>query len=164
MLTGKIPYDGEDFHEVLENNKKAVIDFTINELTKVPRVTFSLLQSMLELSPEDRPTAKECLEHEYFSSNTFASLVIEDDVDEGINLHHNIQIFKEKYGDVKNIDKGAFDSIKFNANPTIRGNTDTYGSIGGNSHNSKNNGQIDSFNSINRQANAKGSGSQKGSK
>lgn len=51
MLTGKIPYDGDDFQEVLENNKKAVIDFTIKELKNVPLVAYSLLQSMLELEP-----------------------------------------------------------------------------------------------------------------
>ena len=44
----------------------------------------------------------------------------------------------------------AKDSIHFNANPTIKGNVDTYGSITGHSKDSNNSGRIASFNSANR--------------
>ena len=156
MLTGKIPYDGEYFQEVLENNKRAIIDFNIKELKNVPMIAFNLLHMMLELEPENRPTAKECLEHDYFSNNTFASMVINDELDEGVDLSYNLQVFKEKYGDGKNKNNALFDSIKFNANPTMKGNTDTYGSVGGNSQNSKNGGRIDSIDSIKKKGNKQG--------
>ena len=35
MLTGVIPYDGEDIYEIMKHNKKADIDFTIPELKKI---------------------------------------------------------------------------------------------------------------------------------
>ena len=66
MLTGIIPYDGDDFNEVLENNKRAVINFNIKQLETVNRTEMELLTRMLELDIEKRPTAKECLNHPYF--------------------------------------------------------------------------------------------------
>lgn len=66
MLTGKIPYDGKDFQEVLENNKKATINFNIKEMKFITPVANDLLRKMLELNPKDRPSAIECLRHEYF--------------------------------------------------------------------------------------------------
>lgn len=35
MLTGIIPYDGEDIYDIMKNNKKATIDFNIPELRKL---------------------------------------------------------------------------------------------------------------------------------
>ena len=97
---------------------------------------------MLELTPEDRPTAIECLKHEYFVSQG-ASLIM-DEQDEGIDLSENLVQFKEKY---RNLKGGVTDSIHFNPNPTMNGVVNTYGSIGGSSNQS---GRIDSFNSVNR--------------
>lgn len=158
MLTGKIPYDGKDFQEVLDNNKKATIDFSIKELKFITPITLSLLKNMLELNPLNRPSAAECLKHEYFTSNQAASLVMDDEEENEIDHHGNLDNFKAKY---KNIGgKGGAgmmtDSIKFNANPTIKGNIDTYGSINGMGKNSNASGQINSFHSINRQGDNKG--------
>ena len=66
MLTGIIPYDGDDFSEVLKNNKRAIIDFNIKELETVNPTEMNLLRSMLNLNIEKRLTAKECLNHPYF--------------------------------------------------------------------------------------------------
>jgi calcium-dependent protein kinase len=145
MLTGKIPYDGADFQEVLDNNKKATINFNVKELKYVTPIANDLLRNMLEINPEDRPTALECLKHEYFV-NKEASLIMDDDQEEGIDLSENLTQFKEKYRNVKQ--GGVTDSIHFNANPTMNGVVDTYGSINASSNKS---GNIDSFNSVNRQ-------------
>ncbi len=145
MLTGKIPYDGKDFQEVLDNNKKATIDFSIKELKCVGPIALSLLKDMLEISPANRPSAAECLKHEYFTSNTAASMVF-DNEPEDIDLAGNLKDFKDKYKK----GGGLTDSIHFNANPTMKGNIDTYGSINGKDSTGSN--QINSFHSINRKA------------
>jgi serine/threonine protein kinase len=67
MLTGIIPYDGEDIYEIMKNNKKADINFDIPELKKFSPECLSLLYSMLELSPENRITPKEAMAHPYFN-------------------------------------------------------------------------------------------------
>ena len=66
MLTGIIPYDGDDFNEVLENNKRGIIDFDIEQLESVDEVQMDLLRRMLELDIEKRLSATECLNHPYF--------------------------------------------------------------------------------------------------
>lgn len=67
-------------------------------------------------------------------------------MEEGINISQNLAQFQEKY---KNLKKDCVtDSLHFNANPTINGVVDTYGSINASS---KSGNYIDSFNSVNRQ-------------
>jgi len=69
-LTGIIPYDGEDIFEIMENNKKAVIDFDVKELKKFSGECIDLLKKMLEINPEDRITPLEALKHPYFNDYT----------------------------------------------------------------------------------------------
>lgn len=123
MLTGKIPYDGKDFESVLENNKKAKINFKIKELKKVNEIAFDLLKKMLELEPENRLTAVECLKHEYFHSKE--GTLIMDDMEEDTNLAQNLAEFQNKYKGINR--KGMNDSIHFQ-NPAINGRTDTVNS------------------------------------
>jgi serine/threonine protein kinase len=149
MLTGKIPYDGADFQEVLDNNKKAIINYNVKELKYVTPVAMDLLRNMLELNPDDRPSALDCLKHEYFVNQEAASLILDDEEENGIDLSQNLVNFKEKYKNMK--PGGVTDSIHFNANPTINGVVDTYGSIrGSGSKNSGMSGNINSINSINK--------------
>jgi calcium-dependent protein kinase len=89
MLTGKIPYDGESFHDVLANNKKADIDFNLPYLKKIDPVALDLLKKMLDLDVEARYSASECLQHDYFDEDCEYSEVRRD----SINLNDNIQIF-----------------------------------------------------------------------
>lgn len=67
---------------MLENNKKATIDFNIKELKNVTPVALELLKKMLNLNPNFRPSAAECLKHEYFTSVGKASFILDDDEDE----------------------------------------------------------------------------------
>lgn len=152
MLTGTIPYDGEDFEEVLENNKKAVINFKIKELKNVTPIALDLLKQMLVLDPDMRPTASECLKHEYFVSQ--APSMIFDDEDEEMDYSANLMAFQGKYKGLKKEALG--DSIHFNANPTINGKLDTidstmkFGSKGSNMSKNTDPGKISSFHGGNK--------------
>lgn len=66
MLTGKLPFDGEDFKEILKSNEEGVIDWTIPELQVLSQSTIQLLKSMLESNPETRITPEEAINHPYF--------------------------------------------------------------------------------------------------
>jgi calcium-dependent protein kinase len=111
MLTGKIPYDGESFHDVLANNKKASIDFKLPYLNKIDPVALDLLKRMLEIDVNKRFTARDCLDHPYFDEDCEHSEIRRDSV----NFNENINLFKEKY---RNVKRSNFkDSIKFNAKP-----------------------------------------------
>jgi serine/threonine protein kinase len=57
MLTGKIPYDGDSFSDVLLNNKKAVIDYSVPHLSKIDETALDLLKHMLEVNEKVRYSA-----------------------------------------------------------------------------------------------------------
>ena len=65
LLTGKSPFDGKSFQEILNQNKVCKIDFKNPKLRKHPHV-LELLQKMLEVNPVKRLSAKECLADEFF--------------------------------------------------------------------------------------------------
>lgn len=150
MLTGKIPYDGKDFESVLENNKKAKINYKIKELKKVNPIALDLLKKMLELDPADRLTAVESLEHEYFDSGEGTLIMDDMDEDEDTNLAHNIAEFQNKYKGIKK--NHMKDSIHFQ-NPAYQGRLDTIhssikgGSRGSNMSKHTDPGKISSFHS-----------------
>jgi serine/threonine protein kinase len=152
MLTGKIPYDGEDFQQVLENNKKAVIDFAIKELKNVTPVALDLLKRMLNLNPNFRPTAAECLKHEYFSSVGKASFILDDEEEEQeIDYESQMKQFKNKHK--KFVPEGSVDSIHFKMNGTMKGITNTYGSFNkAENKGAPMSGHISSFDSVNKKA------------
>jgi len=151
MLTGKIPYDGDDFQQVLENNKKATIDFNIKELKNVTPVALELLKKMLNLNPNFRPSAAECLKHEYFTNVGKASFILDDDEDEeGFDYGQQLHDFKNKHK--KFNPDGSVDSIHFKINGTMKGLTNTYGSFKTDGKTGMNSGYISSFDSVNRKA------------
>ena len=65
LLTGKSPFDGKSFQEILNQNKLCKIDFKNPKLKKHPHV-LELLQKMLEINPSKRYSAKEALNDEFF--------------------------------------------------------------------------------------------------
>lgn len=152
MLTGKIPYDGDDFQQVLENNKKATIDFGIKELKNVTPVALDLLKRMLNLNPNFRPSAAECLKHEYFTNVGKASFILDDDEDEeGFDYGQQLHDFKNKHK--KFNPDGSVDSIHFKMNGTMKGITNTYGSFKTDGKTTgMMSGYISSFDSVNRKA------------
>ncbi len=65
LLTGKSPFDGKSFQEILNQNKLCKIDFKNPKLRKYPHV-LELLQRMLEVNPIKRISAKDALADEFF--------------------------------------------------------------------------------------------------
>lgn len=123
MLTGTIPYDGDSFNEVLQNNKKATIDFSSPNLERVPPQAMDLLIHMLDLNVERRYSASQCLAHVYFMEDTDAAFQRRDSIDH----RANIESLRTKFDKAKNTKLN--DSIKFNLNPDINGKTDTFDAI-----------------------------------
>jgi serine/threonine-protein kinase CHEK2 len=142
MLTGKIPYDGDSFSDVLQNNKKAEIDFSLPYLNKIDKTALDLLKHMLEIDVNKRYSAEECLEHPYFDKETVHSQTRRD----SINLTDNVNLFKEKYK--KPRESKFTDSIRFNVNPDVNGRTDTFNMVD-DSPKTQNRMRIDSFHSKN---------------
>lgn len=65
LLTGKSPFDGKSFQEILNQNKLCKIDFKNPKLKKNPHV-LELLVKMLEVNPIKRISAREALADEFF--------------------------------------------------------------------------------------------------
>jgi calcium/calmodulin-dependent protein kinase I len=71
MLVGKQPFIGKDYKEVLNNNKKCKIDFTISEFQHIPDDAMDLLQAMLLSDPKERPSASLCLKHAFIMNDKY---------------------------------------------------------------------------------------------
>jgi len=67
LTTGKAPFSGQTFQEILDSNKASIIDFENSKLNRFPFVK-DLLQRMLDKSPESRLSAGQCLKHEFFKA------------------------------------------------------------------------------------------------
>lgn len=67
MITGKMPFEGNDIYEILKKNKSGKIDFDTPWFSKTSTSCRELLISMLQLDPDARITPEEALKHEYFS-------------------------------------------------------------------------------------------------
>ena len=80
LLTGKSPFDGKSFQEILNQNKVCKIDFKNPKLKKHPHVV-DLLQRTLEINPTKRLSAREALQHEFFKS--FEAPESTEDLDDG---------------------------------------------------------------------------------
>ena len=93
MLTGKSPFDGKSFQDILNQNKLCKIDFKNPKLRKHPHVV-ELLQKMLEANPQKRCSAKEALQHDFFRSVEPPSST--DDLDDETALTANLKEFREK--------------------------------------------------------------------
>lgn len=66
MLTGELPYDGEDFQEIYEKNKKGKIKFDHPSFKHHSKNLKDLIKNMLKIDPMERLSAKQCLEHPHF--------------------------------------------------------------------------------------------------
>lgn len=92
LITGKSPFDGKSFQEILNQNKACKIDFKNPKLHKFPNL-ITLLQKMLEVNPNDRYSAAECLNHPFFKSAEAESV---EELDDEEQLLSNLQEFNIK--------------------------------------------------------------------
>ena len=78
LLTGKYPFEGTSFKDILQKNKACKMDFKHYKIKKEP-LALDLLQRMLEIDPEKRISAREVLQHVYLAEvkeqTTYAELM-----------------------------------------------------------------------------------------
>lgn len=120
MVTGVMPYDGADFMEVLNNNRRGVINFEIPELRAQPEIVIELIKGMLELDPHERLSAEEALKSPVFQEGSIGDFSKFTSVED---LDAQLRKFKEKF---KKRAKNADDSLFFNTHPDMQYGIDTY--------------------------------------
>ena len=57
LLTGVAPFQGKDYKEVLKANKNCTINFNLNAINSTDEHLQDLLEKMLDLEPENRPSS-----------------------------------------------------------------------------------------------------------
>lgn len=123
MITGVMPYDGADFMEVLNNNRKGTINFSIPELTDKPKVLLDLLRGMLEIDPKKRFSAGQSLESPVFAEEVAAQVKKYTSVED---LDSCLRKFKKKF-ETRVRNSGADGSTPaYNARPDMAAGTSTY--------------------------------------
>lgn len=96
MLTGKLPFEGHTFQEVLAQNRACKIDFKNPKLKKSPHV-MDLIQKMLETNPRTRISARDALNHEFFKIYDLSRSVNDKREEEKLSVNYS-QIIKAKNG------------------------------------------------------------------
>ena len=66
LLSGKPPFYGKNDKEIIGRVKKGKFKFQGKEWKQVSKSAKKLIENMLQIDPSSRPTAGECLEHEWF--------------------------------------------------------------------------------------------------
>jgi len=79
LITGKSPFDGKSFQEILNQNKSCKIDFKHPKLKKNPHV-IELLQKMLEINPNKRCSAREALGEPFFKAYAMSGETSEEPI------------------------------------------------------------------------------------
>ena len=68
ILTGRMPFSGSNFKEIIAKNKEANPDYNFSKYNiTVSADSMNLLRKMLEKDPNKRITAEQALHHEVFS-------------------------------------------------------------------------------------------------
>lgn len=162
MITGVMPYDGADFMEVLNNNRKGVIDFSIPELANQPKVVMDLLRGMLDLDPQKRLSAEEALESGIFLEGAIKEINKFSSVED---LDAQLRKFKDKFRKRNRKDDEEDQSLHFNIHPDMQNGIATYRDLSENQSNGSNQ-YIHSIDAsgANTPENKSGRGSSKGSR
>lgn len=122
LITGKSPFDGKSFQEILNQNKACKIDFKNPKLNKFPHVV-GLLQKMLDVNPSTRFSAKEALNHEFFKS--FEGKESTEDLDDELALSNNLKEFNAKNKANLKINANDNNSFVVREGGTINGEVNT---------------------------------------
>ncbi|EGR29198.1 protein kinase domain protein [Ichthyophthirius multifiliis] len=101
LLTGKQPFQGKDYKQILRQNKACEISFNIPELNKFSPSAIDLLKKMLNPIPDKRFTSAQCLKHPFLD-------IEEDSLGIEANLCGNLGSYEVEY--LANVRNKQFDS------------------------------------------------------
>lgn len=73
-------------------NKEGAIEYPTNLWNKISENAQDLVKKMLEKNPDDRISAEEALNHNWFTNQDMSQSWMLDDVIDGLNEQHNIKI------------------------------------------------------------------------
>ena len=99
LLTEKSPFDGKSFKEILRKNKKCQIEFDLKTLNP-SSPAYDLLKKMLAKDPANRLSAKQALNHGFFSLYSIQTPIKSE---EETILHNDGKAFEELVQKQKNI-------------------------------------------------------------
>ncbi|EGR32236.1 hypothetical protein IMG5_091269 [Ichthyophthirius multifiliis] len=94
LLIGNSPFQGKTMDEILISNRDAYINFNINEILNLPLDTQDLLKCMLKKNPNERLTAENCLQHQFFKENIYIKVDVNEYNDQIKYLQKYEFIFK----------------------------------------------------------------------
>merc|ERR1712080_112097 len=103
LLTGKSPFEGKSFQEILNKNKACKIDYNQKAFKRATASAIELLKKMLETDPSKRFSAVDCLSHDFFIENE--QTMVEGNGEKEIS--ESLKNFQERYKfNVKSMKKG----------------------------------------------------------
>lgn len=79
MLSGKLPFDGNNIKEVLRRVRAGKYSFPPSEWDDISEDAKDFISGLLELDPKKRMTAREALEHGWLTSTTISERAITND-------------------------------------------------------------------------------------
>ncbi|CAD8141454.1 unnamed protein product [Paramecium octaurelia] len=85
-LTGKKPFDSDDYQQLIEQNEEGLVDISILKLSKEGLM---LIESILKPDPDERITAQAALNHIWFKTEKLSKLM-------EFKAHKNIKKFQFK--------------------------------------------------------------------
>lgn len=118
LITEKSPFDGASFKEILQKNKQCKVDFKHPRLKK-NKLALDLLSKMLENDPSKRISAKDALNHRFFTDFDNFENVEADSV-----IKNNFSEFNNNYKNAKQNINNDMNSLVIREN-VIHGNTMT---------------------------------------
>lgn len=101
-ISGSSPFEGKDFSEILESNKRCKIVYDGLAFQKFQAEGIDLLKKMLEISPKLRIGATQSLSHSFFSGMEAPKIPeLKDesnveDCDDEAEIANNIMNFQKK--------------------------------------------------------------------
>ena len=81
LITGEFPFQATEKEELFENIKNKEIDFSSSKFESMSDSCKDLLAKLLEKDKAKRISAKECLEHPFFTGESFIKEEEKEDVD-----------------------------------------------------------------------------------
>eukprot|EP00180_Rhodochaete_pulchella_P004826 Plantae.Rhodophyta-Rhodochaete_pulchella.ctg992.p1 GENE.Plantae.Rhodophyta-Rhodochaete_pulchella.ctg992~~Plantae.Rhodophyta-Rhodochaete_pulchella.ctg992.p1 ORF type:complete len:426 (-),score=98.60 Plantae.Rhodophyta-Rhodochaete_pulchella.ctg992:1070-2179(-) len=79
MLSGQLPFDGNNIKEVLKRVRQGTFDFPDREWSKISTEVKNLIKGLLAYDPKQRLSSKAALEHPWLNSKDLSTVAIDND-------------------------------------------------------------------------------------